>query len=592
MKNKQLLRKKRQNIRGKLLFALLFFLSVSVLFSTQTQAAKAKKKKAKVLVTSVKLKNVDSSFLIEPGQSKQLTISVLPSNATNKKVKWSSSNTSVVSVSSKGKIKGIKEGKATITVTAKDASKKKAKVTVTVGKKVKSITFTNTASLTKLPVGQTFKLKTQVLPEDAVIKTKKWTTSNAKVATVKSGVITAVGNGTATIKATAKDGSGKYASYKVKVITLAKSVLVENPLKRTYLQKGESVTLQATVKPATTTNKSLTWTSENPAVATVSSKGVVKAVGNGTTSIKATTKDGTLVYDKCTINVISLRNQDTKFIAHRGYSTVAPENSGAAFRAAIEAKFWGVECDLRKTADGQFVIHHDDSILNDYGVNKLISQTNLADLQKLKIVSGYGVDIYNNEKMLTLKDFMDIVVTDENIQVFIELKDYYTKDEVVEVLKIVNEYNINDRITIISTKVSNINRLTEAFEVLEEEVKQPENTENENTENENTATENLSGENVTGDNTQKTEYVRPRLQLVASAPANPTGVYKDAIEWCIAKQVHICANYATLTQDMVDRMHDANLEVGVYTINNFYTAFVYAKAVGVDTITTDKVLFN
>ncbi len=596
-------KKRKKKIWTKIWILLLTILVCSLTFSMETQAAK-KKKKPKIKVTSVKLKNIDSSIILEPGKSKTVKVTVAPSNAANKKVKWTSSKPNVVSVTSKGKIKGLKKGKATITATAKDGSKKKAKLSVTVGKLVSSITFTNTSALTKLPVGKSFKLKTKVLPADAVITSKKWTSSNNKVATVKSGVITAVGNGTTTIKATAKDGSGKYASYKVKVITLAKSVDLANPLKRTYLQKGESVTLQATVKPATTSNKSLTWTSANTKVATVSSKGVVKAVGNGTTSIKVTTKDGTSVSDKFTINVISLRKQDTKFIAHRGYSSVAPENSGAAFREAIAKDFWGVECDVRKTKDGKFVIHHDDSILEDYGENKLISQTNLEELQKLTIISGYGVDVYGNEKMLTLKDFMDIVSTDKEIKIFIELKDYYTQEEIREVIDIINEYQINDRIAIISSKASNMKKLLKVYDEIEKEIQEEIDKEEEIDKGDGAVGEGNTEEGGTEDKPEEgnpsqpddeplpEKFVRPQAQFVTGAPDNPVYEYANAVDWCIANKLDICINYNSITQEMVDKMHDANLKVGAYTINNFYTAFVYAKAVGVDTVTTDKVLFN
>ena len=575
MKKNTMLKTRTKRIWAKLWVMLLAVLVCSITCSMETQAAK-KKKKPKIKVTSVKLKNIDSSIILEPGKSKTVKVSVAPSNATNKKIKWASSNPKVVSVTSKGKIKGLAEGKATITATAKDGSKKKASLSVTVGKKVSSITFTNTAALTKLPVGQSFKLKTKVLPTDAVKTSKKWSSSNTKVATVKSGVITAVGNGTATIKATAKDGSGKYASYKVKVITLAKSVDLANPLKRTYLQKGESVTLQATVKPATTSNKSLTWTSENTKVATVSSKGVVKAVGNGTTTIKATTKDGTSVSDKFTINVISLRKQDTKFIAHRGYSSIAPENSGAAFKEAIANGFWGVECDVRKTKDGKFVIHHDDSILKDYGEDKLISQTNLEDLQKLSIVKGYGVDIYSNEKMLTLKDFMDIVSVDKDIQIFIELKDYYTKAEMKEVLCIIAEYHINDRVTIISSKARNMKYLLEIFEEIEKGIQDAANNQTEDGK----------------EGSSEEEMLLLHLQFVTGSPGTSVYGYADEVDWCIDKRLDMCVNYDSITQEMVDKLHDAGLKIGAYTIDNFYTAFVYAKAVGVDAITTNKVLFN
>jgi len=69
------------------------------------------------------------------------------------------------------------------------------------------------------------------------------------------------------------------------------------------LEEGQSVTLTATVLPDNATNKSLNWTSSNPAVATVNQSGEVTALTTGTTIVKATAKDGSGKYDECTVTV-------------------------------------------------------------------------------------------------------------------------------------------------------------------------------------------------------------------------------------------------------------------------------------------------
>lgn len=260
-----------------------------------------------VKVTKVAL-NKTSATLTKKGQTVTLSASVSPSNATNKTVTWTSSNTKVATVSG-GKVTAVANGTATITATAKDGSKKKAtcKITVKIPApvvKVTSVTLNQTsASLTKK--GQTVTLSATVAPSNASNKSITWTSSNANVATVNNGVVTAVANGTATITATAADGSGKSASCKITVNIPAPVITVTgvslNKTSAVLTTKGQTVTLSATVQPSNAANKNVTWATSNANVATVNN-GVVTAVANGTCTITVTTADGNKKAS-CTITV-------------------------------------------------------------------------------------------------------------------------------------------------------------------------------------------------------------------------------------------------------------------------------------------------
>ncbi len=183
-----------------------------------------------VKVNSVSLNYTDVR-LSSKGQTLQLTATVSPSNASNKSVKWTSSNTKVATVSSSGKVTAVANGNTTITATAADGSGKKdiCAVTVNIPKpadptptptpsvvKVSSVSL-NQSSLSLTKKGQTAQLSASVSPSNATNKSINWSSSNSNVATVSNGVITAVGNGNATITATAADGSGKKASCSVTV---------------------------------------------------------------------------------------------------------------------------------------------------------------------------------------------------------------------------------------------------------------------------------------------------------------------------------------------------------------------------------------
>ncbi len=253
-------------------------------------------------VTSLTLNK--TALTLNNGKTATLTATVGPTNANNKTVKWTTSNSAVATVSSTGVVKGLKRGTATITATAADGSGKKAACKVTVTKLVTSLTLNKT--VLPLQPKKTEKLTATVSPSDADNKTVKWTTSNSAVATVNSnGKVTAKGKGTAIIKATAADGSGKNAACKVTVVTPKKSVSSVT-LKKTSLtmQVGKTEILKVTVKPTNAVIKNVIWTSSNTKVATVDSKGKVKAIGKGTATITATAADGSGKNAACKVTVV------------------------------------------------------------------------------------------------------------------------------------------------------------------------------------------------------------------------------------------------------------------------------------------------
>lgn len=145
-------------------------------------------------------------------------------------------------------------------------------------------------TLTTIVKGKSETLKPTINPSNASNQNVKWKSSNTKIATVDSkGVVKGVAAGTATITVTTEDG-GKTATCKVTVTQPVTSVKL-NKTKLT-LSKGKTETLKATVNPSNATNKAVTWKSSNTKVATVDSKGKVKAVAKGTATITVTTKDG------------------------------------------------------------------------------------------------------------------------------------------------------------------------------------------------------------------------------------------------------------------------------------------------------------
>lgn len=154
--------------------------------------------------------NVDpTEATLKPQETKQLVATVLPSNATNKNVTWSSSNTSIATVSKSGLVTANAEGEATITATTEVGGfKAVCKITVkddgTVLINVTGVSLNKTA-LT-LEINQNVTLSETVAPNNATDKSVTWKSSNPAIAKVNNGVVTALTEGTAIITVTTNDG--------------------------------------------------------------------------------------------------------------------------------------------------------------------------------------------------------------------------------------------------------------------------------------------------------------------------------------------------------------------------------------------------
>lgn len=155
-------------------------------------------------ITAIQLDRHDAT--INVGNSIQIGAEILPANADNKEVVWTSSDKDVATVSKEGIIIGQKAGTATITVTAAENEDIKDECEVTVLQPVTGITLDRN-ELTFANIGETTQLTATVLPEDASNKEIRWSSSKENVCTVSSnGTIIALDNGVSVVMATTVDG--------------------------------------------------------------------------------------------------------------------------------------------------------------------------------------------------------------------------------------------------------------------------------------------------------------------------------------------------------------------------------------------------
>ncbi len=247
-----------------------------------------------------------SEMTLEVGSSTRLTWFITPSDATNQNVIWRSNNAACVSVSD-GVVTALAVGSAIITVQTEDGGKT-ASCSVTVVEKNVPVTGVSLdrSSMT-LVQGESQPIFPTVSPDNASDKTVTWSSSNPSTATVDgNGVVTAVSIGTATITVTTRNGGFK-ATCTVTVVAATIPVTgVSLNMTSLSMTVGDTQTIKATVNPSNATDQTVTWSSNNTAVATVSSSGVVTAKSAGTATITVKTNDGGKTAT-CTVNV---KNKD------------------------------------------------------------------------------------------------------------------------------------------------------------------------------------------------------------------------------------------------------------------------------------------
>ncbi len=176
-----------------------------------------------------------------------------------------------------------------------------------------------------------------------------------------------------------------------------------------------------------------------------------------------------LGYDAPEIKKISDSNikntEEIKLTAHRGFSGIAPENTIVAFEKAGEYNFFAAECDVHLTKDGVWVIYHDDNIFRLTNGYKNIADATYDELQEFVIDNGVNVEQYPNQKIPTLEEFL-VVCKDMNIVPQIEIKNG-NKDKLLEILNLLDKYNLREQAIIISFNIEVIKTIRDLDDKIE-----------------------------------------------------------------------------------------------------------------------------
>ncbi len=205
-----------------------------------------------------------------------------------------------------------------------------------------------------------------------------------------------------------------------------------------------------------------------------------------------------------------------EYVAHRGFSEYYPDNTAAAFTAAAENEgFFGIETDVRKTADGFLVCSHDAEAVFVDGTKRTVEESTFAELTEKPLKNTKTKD---DAYICAFKEYLSICKRGDKVAV-VELKDVFTEEMVNQVLAEIDEAYDRKKCVVIAFDYDSLYRVRVADPTME-------------------------------------------LQYLSSEKRDPK--FKE----CLEKGISIDVHYGALTKSLVKKFHDKGLEVNVWTIND------------------------
>lgn len=158
------------------------------------------------------------------------------------------------------------------------------------------------------------------------------------------------------------------------------------------------------------------------------------------------------------MDTIKFEKKNTRVVAHRGLSGIEVENTNSAFVAAGNRSHWGIETDIYRTADGKFVIGHDDNYKRLSGEEIFLEKETLERLREVVFFDKDGTKNRVDLRPATLENYLSIVKKYEKHAV-LELKSNFTDEEIARIIEIIREYDYLDNLTFISFNYDNLLRV-------------------------------------------------------------------------------------------------------------------------------------
>lgn len=293
--------------------------------------------KCSITVTSksIAAENIDivqEKITLKKGAGVLLEISLTPSGANENNLVFSSDDTSIATVSSKGYINAIDYGTTTIRVKTENGQLSdtvQVSVTATGQTVINPVSLELTGISNGISVGKTATVRTNLLPANATNKTLTWSSSNPSVATVKDGVITGVSAGSCKIIATTSNGISSSIDITVQSNQVSVSGITITNGTNITMNTSETKLINYTITPNNATNKKVMFLTSNSNVVYVSSNGVMAAISAGNAVVTVVTDDGRKEA-KINITVVGETNSGTGSSNSTGSESSSGSSGGSS----------------------------------------------------------------------------------------------------------------------------------------------------------------------------------------------------------------------------------------------------------------------
>ncbi len=235
------------------------------------------------------------------------------------------------------------------------------------------------------------------------------------------------------------------------------------------------------------------------------------------------------------MNTITFEKKNVKMVAHRGVSGLETENTCAAFVAAGNRSYYAIETDVYITPDGKYPVFHDPTTLRLTGVDKVVSECTLEELQSLPLFDMEEGVFRTDLKIATMIDYIRICKR-YGKKAVLELKPQMTTEQIKGIIDAIKELDYLDEVIFISF----------------------------------------------WDNVVKVRELLPNQKLQALARTCDEEYIQNLIKYRIDLDIY----FRSVTKELVDVLHKNNLEINCWTVDQPEDAERLVE-LGVDYITTN-----
>lgn len=155
------------------------------------------------------------------------------------------------------------------------------------------------------------------------------------------------------------------------------------------------------------------------------------------------------------MNTILIDSKNVQMIAHRGVSGIEMENTNAAFVAAGNRSYFGIETDVHVTKDGKIAVIHDDNTLRVSGIDRIVEETTLDELQTIPLYNKAKGCFRTDLKIPVLADYISICKCYDKKAV-LELKNRMDAASIAVIIDIIKELNYLENVIFISFSWDNL----------------------------------------------------------------------------------------------------------------------------------------